>query len=141
MVGAEVSEFSLYMLLSRLRLTTPKLCKIYCTVGTQEKMDFLTANFTIPRNRIFNSRDASFLPGIKKATGGRGVDVVLNALSGELLHVSWNCVAEYGTFIEIGRRDFVGQGMLAMEGFLSNRAFVGFDLSHLGEKRPLIAEG
>lgn len=114
--------------------------QIYCTVGTQEKVDFLAANFGIPRHRIFNSRDASFLPGVKEATGGRGVDVVLNALSGELLHASWNCVAECGTFVEIGRRDFVGQGKLAMEGFLSNRTFVGFDLSHLGEERPLVTE-
>lgn len=44
-------------------------------------------------------------------------------------------------FVEIGRRDFVGQGMLAMEGFLSNRTFVGFDLSHLGDKRPLVTGG
>lgn len=115
--------------------------QIYCTVGTEEKIEFLTANFGIPRHRIFNSRDASFLPGVKKATGGRGVDVVLNALSGELLHASWNCVAECGTFVEIGRRDFVGQGKLAMEGFLSNRTFVGFDLSHLGVERPLVTEG
>ncbi|KAK7718985.1 Type I Iterative PKS [Diaporthe eres] len=114
--------------------------EIYCTVGTQEKIDFLASNFGIPRHRIFNSRDASFLSGIKQATGGRGVDVVLNALSGELLHASWDCVAECGTFVEIGRRDFVGQGKLAMEGFLSNRTFVGFDLSHLGEERPLVTK-
>ncbi|KKY36228.1 putative polyketide synthase [Diaporthe ampelina] len=115
--------------------------EIYCTVGTEEKIDFLTSNFGIPRHRIFNSRDASFLPGVKQATAGRGVDVVLNALSGELLHASWDCVAACGTFVEIGRRDLVGQGKLAMEGFLSNRSFVGFDLSHLGEERPLVAGG
>lgn len=128
---------SLCELSSRLKLTTV-IPQIYCTVGTQEKIEFLTTNFGIPHDRIFNSRDAVFLPGIKQATGGRGVDVVLNALSGELLHASWSCVAECGTFVEIGRRDFVGQGMLAMEGFLSNRTFVGFDLAHLGDKRPLV---
>ncbi|KAJ0116060.1 hypothetical protein J7T55_005006 [Diaporthe amygdali] len=138
MVGAEASKFPLCALLGSLKLTL-KSAQIYCTVGTQEKIDFLTARFGIPRHKIFNSRDTSFLDGVKQVTRGRGVDVVLNALSGELLHASWNCVAECGTFVEIGRRDFVGHGKLAMEGFLSNRTFVGFDLSHLGEERPLIA--
>lgn len=71
-----------------------------------------------------------------KATNGKGVDVVLNSLSGELLHASWKCVAEFGTMVEIGRRDFAGQGKLAMEMFESNRSFVGFDLMQLVVKRP-----
>ncbi|KAM5506985.1 Type I Iterative PKS [Microsporum canis] len=115
--------------------------EIYCTVGSQPKLDFLKDHFGIPRENIFNSRDASFLPGIMERTGGRGVDVVLNSLSGELLHASWKCVAEFGTFVEIGRRDFIGQGKLAMEQFESNRSFVGFDLAHLGTERPWVVEG
>jgi NADPH:quinone reductase-like Zn-dependent oxidoreductase len=69
-------------------------------------------------------------------TRGRGVDVVLNSLSGELLHTSWKCVAEFGSFVEIGRRDFVGQGTLAMEIFESNRSFIGFDLLLFSRERP-----
>ena len=61
---------------------------------------------------------------------------MLNSLSGELLHASWKCVAEFGTFLEIGRRDFVGQGTLAMELFESNRAFIGFDLLLFSTNRP-----
>lgn len=74
------------------------------------------------------------------ATGGKGVDIVLNSLSGELLHTSWKCVAEFGVMIEIGRRDFVGQGKLAMEPFESNRMFVGFDLMQLVKKRPQMVQ-
>lgn len=44
--------------------------------------------FDIPRDRIFNSRTSEILPGILRETGGKGVDVVLNSLSGELLHAS-----------------------------------------------------
>lgn len=70
------------------------------------------------------------------ATQNRGVDVVLNSLSGDLLHASWRCLAEFGTFVEIGRRDFIGQGKLAMEHFESNRSFVGVDLQHVTNRRP-----
>ncbi|RYP81174.1 hypothetical protein DL769_002122 [Monosporascus sp. CRB-8-3] len=31
-----------------------------------------------------------------KATGGRGVDVVMNTLTGDLMHATWDCVASFG---------------------------------------------
>lgn len=105
-------------------------------MSSQEKINFLTTAYNIPRSRIFNSRDSSFLPALMAATQKRGVDVVLNSLSGDLLHASWQCLAEFGTFVEIGRRDFIGQGKLAMERFESNRSFVGVDLQHLTNRRP-----
>jgi NADPH:quinone reductase-like Zn-dependent oxidoreductase len=109
-------------------------------VSTEEKINYLIDNFDIPRHHIFNSRDSTFLPAIMKETGGRGVDAVLNSLSGELLHASWKCVAEFGSFVEIGRRDFVGQGSLAMELFESNRSFTGFDLLLISKQRPDVVE-
>ncbi|KAF6790304.1 polyketide synthase [Colletotrichum sojae] len=111
---------------------------IYCTVGSENKREFLAKECNISPERIFNSRDTSFLPGIMAATHGRGVDIVLNQLSGELLHASWQCVAEFGTFIELGRRDFIGHAKLAMEQFESNRAFIGVDLTHLWIRKPRV---
>jgi NADPH:quinone reductase-like Zn-dependent oxidoreductase len=92
--------------------------------------------FQIPRDHIFNSRSTSFLPGITRQTNGRGVDIVLNSLSGELLHASWQCVAKLGKMIELGKRDFMGHAMLSMDAFASNRAFFGVDLIQLGEADP-----
>lgn len=103
--------------------------EIYATVGTEEKASFLTNEFGIPKTRIFNSRDSTFLEGIMKATNGVGVDLVLNSLSGELLHSSWKCVAPYGAMIEIGKRDMVGRGQLALAPFEDNRSFIGGEIS------------
>ena len=86
----------------------------------------------IPRDHIFNSRDESFKDDVLKATNGRGVDVVLNSLSGELLHASWRCVAEYGMMVEIGKTDLIGEGHLAMNIFEQNRGYHGVDVSKLG---------
>lgn len=66
-------------------------------------------------------------------TNGRGVDLVLNSLSGELLHASWRCVAEFGRMIELGKRDIMGHAQLNMDGFSGNRAYFGVDLFRLGE--------
>ncbi|CCF47052.1 hypothetical protein CH063_15594, partial [Colletotrichum higginsianum] len=63
--------------------------QIFCTAGSEDKVRHLVNECGIPRDRIFHSRSVGFLQDVKKATGGRGVDVVLNSLSGELLHASW----------------------------------------------------
>jgi NADPH:quinone reductase-like Zn-dependent oxidoreductase len=62
--------------------------KIYATVGNQEKIEHLVKNFGIPRENIYSSRNVDFLHQIKRATNGRGVDVALNSLSGDLLHAT-----------------------------------------------------
>ncbi|EAW17052.1 type I polyketide synthase [Aspergillus fischeri NRRL 181] len=113
--------------------------EIYATAGSEAKADYLVHNMGIPRQRIFNSRDGSFLPALMGVTQGRGVDVVLNSLAGELLHASWKCVAEFGKMIEIGKRDFLEHGKLDMEAFGGNRAFFGVDLIRLGEKPGLVS--
>ncbi|GFF99742.1 nonribosomal peptide synthetase 14 [Aspergillus udagawae] len=113
--------------------------EIYATVGSDAKADYLVHNMGIPRRRIFNSRDGSFLQSLMGATQGRGVDVVLNSLAGELLHASWKCVAEFGKMIEIGKRDFLEHGTLDMKAFGGNRAFFGVDLIRLGEKPGFIS--
>lgn len=66
--------------------------EIYASVGNDAKVQHLISTFGIPRSRIFNSRDSTFLPHLMKETEGKGVDVVLNSLSGELLHASV-CIA------------------------------------------------
>ena len=70
------------------------------------------------------------------ATGGKGVDIVLNSLSGELLHVTWRCVAEFGIMVDIGKRDFQGNALLAMDLFEANRSYAGVDLSQICSDRP-----
>ena len=66
-----------------------------------------------------------------EATNGVGVDLVLNSLSGELLHNSWKCVAPYGAMVEIGKRDMVGRGQLDLAPFEDNRTFLGGEISRL----------
>lgn len=71
-----------------------------------------------------------------KATNNKGVDIVLNSLSGNLLQASWKCVAEFGTMIEIGKRDFRRRAKLPMEAFEQNRTFVGLDLWQVTQVKP-----
>lgn len=97
----------------------------------EAKKDFLVETFGINPANIFSSRDASFLPGILQATNWKGVNVVLNSLTGDLLHASWRCCAMFGRFVEIDKRDLIGAGRLEMDQFLKNITFTAFDMSYL----------
>ncbi|PYI23450.1 putative polyketide synthase [Aspergillus violaceofuscus CBS 115571] len=108
--------------------------KIYATVGNEEKVQYLVDHFGFSRSNIFHSRDESFVADLMRETDGRGVDVVLNSLAGKLLHASWSCVAPFGKMIELGKRDFLTNGILDMAPFLANRAFVGVDMLELGQQ-------
>ncbi|PLB47412.1 putative polyketide synthase [Aspergillus steynii IBT 23096] len=105
--------------------------EIFATVGTDEKKQYLVKTFGLRADHIFSSRDTSFAEGIRSVTGGRGVDVVLNSLVGELLHASWGCLAEFGRFVEIGKRDIHDYGKLSMDSFAHATTFTAFDLSRL----------
>ncbi|EDU45986.1 fatty acid synthase S-acetyltransferase [Pyrenophora tritici-repentis Pt-1C-BFP] len=122
--------------LSAIQIAQALGAEIYCTVGSHEKRNFLTENYGIEPSRIFSSRDTSFLPDVLNVTYGRGVDVVLNSLSGELLQASWQCVAEFGTMVEIGKRDFRRRATLAMAPFEANRTFLGIELGPIIKGYP-----
>lgn len=111
--------------------------ELYVTVGS-EKVNFLIENFQIARNRIFHSRDSSFVEGIKRETSGQGVDVALNSLSGELLHATWSCVAPWGHMVEIGKRDLLGGGKLDMQTFLANRSYTCVDIDPLIDRAEVM---
>ncbi|KAL9132080.1 MAG: hypothetical protein Q9217_000116 [Psora testacea] len=111
--------------------------EIYVTVGSEDKVQHIVNAFGIPRGRIFNSRDDTFVDGVMRETRGQGVDIVLNSLSGELLHASWKCVAPFGKMVEIGKRDLIGFGKLDMNPFLANRSYCCVDVDAFREK-PII---
>ena len=55
---------------------------------------------------VFDSRTADFGSRILEATGGAGVNVVLNSLTGPgFIEASLSCLAHGGRFVEMGRRD------------------------------------
>ncbi|RDL31344.1 Uncharacterized protein BP5553_09553 [Venustampulla echinocandica] len=109
--------------------------EIFVTVGSVEKKAFIKT-YNIPDDHIFFSRDTSFANGVMAATKGRGVDVVLNSLAGDALRVSWECLAHFGRFVEIGKRDIVTNTRLEMAPFAYNTSFSSVDLTVVAAERP-----
>jgi NADPH:quinone reductase-like Zn-dependent oxidoreductase len=126
--------------ISAIKLAQYKRAEIYVTVGTEDKRLFLESEFGIPRSRMFSSRSMAFAKEILAATGGRGVDVILNSLTGELLDETWRICADGGTMVEIGKRDILDRKQLAMEPFDRNCSYRALDFSHKQISDALIAE-
>jgi NADPH:quinone reductase-like Zn-dependent oxidoreductase len=103
--------------------------EIYATVDSESKKQFLVEQIGLDEKNIFDTRDASFINTILERTGG--VDVILNNLSGSLLHESWKLCAAFGRFIEVGKRDIHEAGRLCMEKFKDDVTFSAFDLDSL----------
>ena len=63
---------------------------------------------------IFDSRTTAFGQEILAATGGEGVDVVLNSLTGEgFIDTSLSCLRQGGRFVEMARRDILSEDEMA----------------------------
>ncbi|CAG2101282.1 unnamed protein product [Medioppia subpectinata] len=80
-------------------------CDIYATVGNEEKKQFLINTYKIPADKIYSSRSTQFMSEVMRQTVGKGVNLVLNSLAGDLLDASYECVGTGGRFIELGKTD------------------------------------
>ncbi|KAF2829294.1 polyketide synthase PksD [Ophiobolus disseminans] len=109
--------------------------EVFVTVGFDYKKQHLIDQYGIPADHIFYSRNTTFAKGIMRVTNGYGVDVVLNSLVGEGLRASWECVAPYGRFIEIGKVDINANSSLPMACFANNVSFFAVDLRHIAFHR------
>ncbi|ORY17862.1 putative polyketide synthase [Clohesyomyces aquaticus] len=102
--------------------------EVFVTVGNAQKKNLLMETYQLPEDHIFYSRDCSFSQGVKFRTNGRGVDVILNSLAGDELRASWECIAPFGRFLEIGKRDILQHEALPMFNFVRNVSFSAIDL-------------
>ena len=83
-----------------------------------------------------NSRTGSFVDDVMRATGGRGVAVVLNSLAGEAMERSLGLLQPFGRFVELGKRDYLANTPIGLRPFRRNLSYFGVDLDQLLASRP-----
>ncbi|KAF2257594.1 putative polyketide synthase [Lojkania enalia] len=111
---------------------------VYATCGSQEKRTYLES-IGIPQSHIFTSRSNAFGPALRAATRNKGVNVILNSLAGELFRESLDCLASFGRFIEIGKKDFLDNTLMPTKFLLRNITFACVDLVQMmAEEKPLV---
>jgi NADPH:quinone reductase-like Zn-dependent oxidoreductase/SAM-dependent methyltransferase/acyl carrier protein len=94
--------------------------EIIATAGSPAKRALLE---TLGVKHVIDSRRADFADAVTKITGGRGVDVVLNALAAEAIPMGLSCLGEFGRFIEIGKRDIYQNARIPLWPLRRNASF------------------
>ncbi|MGO9951224.1 MAG: SDR family NAD(P)-dependent oxidoreductase [Dissulfurispiraceae bacterium] len=107
--------------------------EIYATAGSDEKRDFL---HLLGIEHVFDSRSLVFADEILAQTDGKGVDVVLNSLAGEVVNRNFSVLKPFGRFLELGKRDFYENTKVGLRPFRNNISYFGIDADQLMNERP-----
>ena len=90
--------------LAAIQLAQAAGAEVFAT-ASERKRDYLRS-FGV--KHVFDSRTIEFGAQILEATDGRGIDIVLNSLTGEgFIESSLSCLAQGGRFVELARRDIL----------------------------------
>ncbi|MCX6580361.1 MAG: amino acid adenylation domain-containing protein [Candidatus Aminicenantes bacterium] len=94
--------------------------EIFVTAGNPEKREYLAS---LGLQHVMDSRSTKFADEVMTITGGKGVDVVLNSLSGEAILKGISILAPHGRFLELGVRDIAENTALGMRAFEKSTSF------------------
>jgi NADPH:quinone reductase-like Zn-dependent oxidoreductase/acyl carrier protein len=108
--------------------------EVIATAGSGTKRSLLQ---TMGVKHVVDSRRGDFADAVMELTGRRGVDVVLNALAGEAIPMGLSCLAEFGRFIEIGKRDIYQNSRIPLWPLRNNASFhvVAMDAVFHGDEK------
>jgi phthiocerol/phenolphthiocerol synthesis type-I polyketide synthase C len=76
---------------------------------------------------------------VREISGGAGVDVVLNSLSGEAMEQSLSVLKPFGRFLELGKRDFYLNRRIHLRPLRQNISYFAIDVDQLPVQRPDLA--
>ncbi|MFF3838339.1 SDR family NAD(P)-dependent oxidoreductase [Streptomyces sp. NPDC001930] len=119
--------------LAAVQVARARGARIIATAGTPDKRRHLK---DLGIEHVFDSRDLAWADAVREATGGRGVDVVLNSLTGAAIPLGLDVLAEDGRFIEVGKKDIYGARNITLAAFRKGISFAAVDLAGLLDRRP-----
>lgn len=102
--------------------------EIYATASSPEKHRLL---HELGVKHVFDSRSLRFGADVRAATGGEGVDVVLNSLGGAAIAEGFATLRDYGRFVEIGKLDLDRDFQLGLKPFSRCLSLHALDLDRL----------
>jgi acyl transferase domain-containing protein/NADPH:quinone reductase-like Zn-dependent oxidoreductase/SAM-dependent methyltransferase/acyl carrier protein len=94
--------------------------EVIATAGSPSKRALLK---TLGVEHVIDSRRGDFAEAVLKLTDGKGVDVVLNTLAGEAIPMGLSCLADFGRFIEMGKRDIYQNARIPLRPLRNNASF------------------
>lgn len=110
---------------------------ILATVSTAEERRLLTSHYGLAEDHVFSRQIDSFTRGVMRCTHGAGADVVFDTLGGESLQESLACVAAFGSFLHVEKKDGeVKKAVLDLSTVRPNVTITNLDILSLAQYRP-----
>lgn len=106
---------------------------VLATAGTEAKRAYLRS---LGIRHVFDSRSLDFARQVLDATGGEGVDVVLNSLAGDAIAKGLSVLRPYGRFLELGKRDIHAGNRVSLHPFRNQLSYFAIDLDRAARDRP-----
>src|SRR5205807_2329827 len=113
--------------LAAIQLAQRAGAEIFATASASKHVHLRSLGVT----HIMDSRSVEFADEILAATGGEGVDVVLNSLTGDSIPASLRALRKGGRFLEIGKN-----GIWTTEQMSAVRPDVAYSIIYLGDVDP-----
>ena len=110
--------------------------EVYATAGNESKREQLLA---MGVRGAFDSHSHAWYDDLMRATGGEGVDVVLNSLSGHHIALCLEALRPSGWHCEIGKVDIYTDNSLSMRVFRKNLRFAAIDVDRLMLDDPVLS--
>ncbi len=110
--------------------------EIYATAGSGDKRKQLLA---LGAAAAFDSHSFDWYEDLMAATGGEGVDAVLNSLAGRHIELCLKALRPSGWHCEIGKVDIYMDNDLGMRVFRKNLRFAAIDMDRLMIDEPLLS--
>ncbi len=110
--------------------------EIYATAGNESKRQQLLA---LGARGAFDSHSHRWYDDLMEATGGDGVDVVLNSLAGHHIALCLKALRPSGWHCEIGKVDIYTDNSLSMRVFRKNLRFAAIDVDRLMLDDPVLS--
>ncbi|MEU5028071.1 type I polyketide synthase [Streptomyces milbemycinicus] len=106
--------------------------EVLATAGSEDKRRFLRG---MGIAHVMDSRSLDFCAQARAATGGEGVDVVLNSLAGAAIRAGLEALRPFGRFVELGVRDILSDAPLGLAPLRHNITLSTVDLGELQRDR------
>uniref|UniRef100_A0A2H8TDM0 Fatty acid synthase n=1 Tax=Melanaphis sacchari TaxID=742174 RepID=A0A2H8TDM0_9HEMI len=107
-------------------------CETYAVVDSEQQVEQLSGIFPeLLRSRILINTNNKFDIQLKMITKSRGIDFILNFLSGESFEAAFRALASHGSFFNFSKSDMKNQRYIGMRIFLQNTSFFAVSPNNL----------
>ena len=117
--------------LAAIQLARQVGAEIFATAGSDRKREYLKS---LGIQHVMDSRSTDFAAHIIAATGGEGIDMVLNSLTGETIGASLSTMRLGGRLLELGKTDLWDQSKV--DAFRPGIKFFAIALDHMMADEP-----